>query len=100
MIIKGGIVSVTFRQLSPERIISLVSEGGLSAVEWGGDVHVPHGDLATARDVGRWTRNAGLEVASFGSYYKAGESEEAGLPFTSVLETASALGAPLKNDDR
>jgi len=45
LIIKGGIVSVTFRNLSPERIISLVSEGGLSAVEWGGDVHVPLADL-------------------------------------------------------
>ncbi len=95
LLIKGGLASVTFRHLSPERIVSLVSEGGLSAIEWGGDVHVPHGDLETARDVGRRTRNAGLEVASYGSYYNAGQNEEAELTFTSVLETALALEAPL-----
>ncbi|MBN2132706.1 MAG: sugar phosphate isomerase/epimerase [Sedimentisphaerales bacterium] len=93
--IKSGIASVTFRELSPERIISLVSGAGLSAIEWGGDVHVPHGNLGAARDTGRRTRDAGLEVASFGSYYRAGESEAGGLAFASVLETAVALEAPL-----
>ena len=34
-----GLVSVSFRQLSPDRIAELVSECGLSGVEWGADVH-------------------------------------------------------------
>jgi len=93
--IRGGLVSITFRQLSPEAIVSLVVKAGLQGIEWGGDVHVPHGDLDTAREVGNRTRDVGLEIASFGSYYRVGESEASGLEFASVLETALTLEAPL-----
>ena len=93
--IKSGIVSVTFRQLSPDEIITLVTEARLTAIEWGGDIHVPHGKPDTARRVGARTRDAGLEIASYGSYYRVGESEQAGLNFENGLETAMALGAPL-----
>ena len=86
---------MTFRQLLAEQIIALVSEAQLSAIEWGGDVHVPHGDIEVAREVGCKTREAGLEVAAYGSYYQVGESEAAGLSFASVLETALALGGPV-----
>lgn len=89
--ITTGLVSVTFRKLPPREIVSLVAQAGLDGVEWGGDVHVPHGDLATARDVGRITREAGLRVLAYGSYYRCREGE----PFEPVLETAIALGAPL-----
>ena len=51
MINRTGLVSVTFRKLTPEKIIELVSEAGLNAIEWGGDVHVPHGDLKRAAEV-------------------------------------------------
>lgn len=93
--IKSGLVSVTFRALAPDAIISLVRQAGLDAVEWGGDVHVPHGDLGTAQFVGCATRAAGLKVAAYGSYYRAGESEMNSINFAIVLETATALGAPL-----
>lgn len=91
--IQSGLVSVTFRGLAPTEILSLAQRAGLAAVEWGGDVHVPHGDLACAERVGQQTRAAGLRVASYGSYYRVGHPEE-GLDFTTVLETALALGAP------
>jgi hypothetical protein len=90
-----GLVSVTFRKLTPPQIVELVSLGRLVGVEWGGDVHVPHGDLARGEEVGRMTRDAGLAVAAYGSYFEVGESEAEGLSFASVLETALALGAPL-----
>ncbi|MCF7854003.1 MAG: sugar phosphate isomerase/epimerase [Candidatus Pacebacteria bacterium] len=90
-----GLVSITFRALSPENIVDLVSEAGLAGIEWGGDVHVPHGDVTRAREVNRLTKNAGLQVAAYGSYYRVGQSEEDGLSFTSVLETALVLEAPL-----
>jgi len=41
------------------------------------------------------TRDAGLAVAAYGSYYETAESETAGLSFGRVLDTALALGAPL-----
>jgi hypothetical protein len=40
------------------------------------------------------TESAGLEVSSYGYYYKAGISESEGLRFSIVLETAVALNAP------
>ncbi|MBN1676584.1 MAG: sugar phosphate isomerase/epimerase [Kiritimatiellae bacterium] len=91
----SGLVSVSFRDRSPEELVKVASEAGLEGVEWGGDVHVPHGDLAKAREVRRLTERAGLSVPSYGSYYRAGVSEGEGLPFKQVLETAAALGAPL-----
>lgn len=87
---KSGLTSVTFRDLEPEQIIQLAADAGLDGIEWGGDIHVPPGDFDRAQAIGKATRDAGLEVLSYGSYYRAG-AEEDGIE---ILETASALGAP------
>ena len=92
--IRSGLVSITFRKLSPHTIIDLVTRAGLTGIEWGGDVHVPHGEIDVAREVAQMTRDAGLLVAAYGSYYRVGVSEADGLAFERVLETAMALGAP------
>ena len=57
-----GLVSISFRSLSPEEIIRIAKAAGLSAIEWGGDVHVPFGEIETARRVGEITRAAGLSI--------------------------------------
>ncbi|NLY19085.1 MAG: sugar phosphate isomerase/epimerase [Clostridiaceae bacterium] len=93
--IKTGLVSVTFRNLSPEEIIELVKKAGLDGIEWGGDIHVPHGKVEIAKDVAKKTREAGLNVASYGSYYSLGCEKEKNLPFEKVLESALALEAPV-----
>ena len=90
-----GLVSVTFRSLAPRDIIALVAQARLAGIEWGGDVHVPPGELARAGEIGRMTCDAGLAVAAYGSYYIVGQSEGDGLCFARVLDTAVALGAPL-----
>jgi 3-dehydroshikimate dehydratase len=41
------------------------------------------------------TTEAGLRIAGYASYYRAGRSESQQPPFACVLETALALGAPL-----
>ena len=89
---KPGLVSITFRQLQPAQIVRACEEAGLGLIEWGGDVHVPHGDLAQARAVRELTRNSGLEVAAYGSYLKLGSAE---LSVEAVLDTAAELGAPV-----
>lgn len=98
MPLKSGLVSISFRKLSPDQIVDLVVSQGLQGIEWGGDVHVPHGDLDMAEAVGQLTRDAGLSVASYGSYYRFAECDphtfQEGPTFTSVLLTAKALGAP------
>ena len=91
--IHSGLVSITFRQLSPGAIVDLVAQSGLEGIEWGGDIHVPHGDTLQAQWVRRMTEDAGLSIPSYGSYYRVGHGEP--VPFEAVVETALALGAPL-----
>jgi sugar phosphate isomerase/epimerase len=91
---RPGLVSVTFRSLSPEAVLRLMPGAGLKCIEWGGDVHVPVGRLAAAETVGRRTREAGMAITAYGSYYSLDVSEHQGKPFAAVLDTAVALGAP------
>lgn len=90
--LRPGLCTVSFRQLDRAAVVALAAAAGLDAVEWGGDVHVPHGDLAAAADARRLTAEAGLEVVSYGSYLflDAGAAGRA----AEVLDTAEALGAP------
>ena len=91
--IKTGLLSITFRKLEADEIVRLTAKAGLDAIEWGGDIHVPHGNLEKAAEVGAMTRDAGIETASYGSYFYAGEKEGT-VPAEHVVETAVALGAP------
>lgn len=93
--IRGGLTSVTFRQLSPLEVIKLVERSPLTYIEWGGDVHVPHGDIKLAEQIYQMTVDGGLKISSYGSYYFVGESEPTGLSFQKVLDTAIALKAPV-----
>ncbi|MDR6144063.1 3-dehydroshikimate dehydratase [Microbacterium foliorum] len=88
-LIRPGLCSVTFRALAPEQIVDLVSKAALEVIEWGGDVHVPAGDVTRAERVASLTADAGLKVASYGSYFGAGIAE----PLTPILDSAEALGA-------
>ena len=88
---KLGLCSVTFRQLAVEQVITLAHETGLQGIEWGGDIHVPVGDIKLAERTAALTRQADLEIVSYGSYYRLGERDES---FNKVLETAVHLQAP------
>lgn len=88
----SGLTSVTFRKLTPENIITLAAKAGLDCIEWGGDIHVPHGDLAQASRVRDMTEQSGLVISSYGSYYRAKGSKGRSLEFVKVLETCIALG--------
>jgi 3-dehydroshikimate dehydratase len=89
--LRPGLVSISFRALSPQEIVNLCVQSHLEGIEWGGDVHVPHGDTSMAREVAKMTRDEGLEIAAYGSYYRC----DGALPFERVLESALELGAPL-----
>jgi 3-dehydroshikimate dehydratase len=95
MTIQPGLVSVTFRHLPPHEVVRLAVGAGLTAVEWGGDLHVPHGDLAAAAQVADLTARAGLAISGYGSYYRLGHSESEGLSAADVVAGAARLGAPV-----
>lgn len=87
--LRTGVCSVTFRSRAPGEVIRLARDAKLEGIEWGGDVHVPPGDLRFAEDVGNMTRDQGLEVSSYGSYFRC-----SGEDFAPIVETALALKAP------
>jgi len=86
---KYGLTSVTFRQLDWREIIRIARECNLDGLEWGGDVHVPSGELSHAQKVYQATVEAGLSVLSYGSYYRLGQGQD----FEPVLAVALALRA-------
>lgn len=84
-----GFTSVTFRNKSPEEIITLAKITGAQCIEWGTDVHV--GDVRTAKEVAAKCADEGIAINSLGSYYKAGISAPEG--FEGFCEIARTLGA-------
>lgn len=87
--IRAGLCSVTFRQLAAEEVAARAAAAGLEVIEWGGDVHVPPGDVERAAEVAAATTDAGLAVCSYGSYFRAGADES----LTPILDSATALAA-------
>lgn len=92
--LQPGLVSITFRQLTPREIVDLVVEAELKGIEWGGDVHVPHGEVETAKEVRQMTEDAGLTIPAYGSYYRVA-APDVSPAFDAVLKSAVALNAPV-----
>ena len=90
--VRTGLVSVTFRQLAVEEVVEVAVQAGLAAVEWGGDVHVPLGDLPAARKARALCEDSGLAVAAYGSYLRAGSVDREEI--RTAVTTAAELGAP------
>lgn len=91
-VIRTGLCSVTLRALAMNEVVEVASAAGLECIEWGADVHVLPGDMVAAEAAREATAAAGLRVASYGSYYRAGRDDPAG--FAAVLDSARALRAP------
>ncbi len=89
---RSGLVSISFRKLSIESIIDLCVKAHLEEIEWGGDVHVPLGDLDAARKASRLTAEAGLGISCYGSYVRMTKEERRIFP--DLVDTARTLGAP------
>ena len=86
--IRTGLCSVTLRALAIGDVAAVTAAAGLESIEWGGDVHVPPGDMEAAESARAATAAAGLRVASYGSYYRCHGD------FDAVVASARALGAP------
>ena len=89
-----GLTTVTTRHLSVEETVNIVCEQGLKGIEWEGIKHVIPGDLNAAENARKLCEANEIVIPSYGSYYRVGMSEETGMPFSSVMETALVLGAP------
>lgn len=70
---KTGVVSVSFRKLSVDEVISYTKDAGLRAIEWGSDVHAPYTDTERLNYIAKAQKEAGLYCPSYGTYFKLGE---------------------------
>lgn len=87
---KSGLVSISFRKHTAKEILLAASEAKLSLIEWGGDVHSPHGDKEAAERIAKLSAEYGIGIAEYGSYYIIGQSEPE--LFDKVLLSARTLG--------
>ena len=83
-----GLVSVTFKTKSADDIVELCRNAGLETIEWSEGWHIPEDDPVEAERIGILTRDSGLSVAEYGSYFKLGK----GMDFRKRIVNARALG--------
>jgi 3-dehydroshikimate dehydratase len=94
MNIAPGLCSVTFRSLTADEVIGVACRAGVEGIEWGADVHAPPGGGPMIEALGARSRDAGLEVVSYGSYLGMAPDDDA-TAVDAVLESAMALGSPM-----
>jgi len=87
-----GLCSITLRGLPADDVVTVATRAGIEGIEWGADRHaLPGGGHAVAALAQR-CRDAGIEVASYGSYLGAGPADD---DVDAALDSAEALGAPM-----
>ena len=69
---KLGLVSVSFRENSPEEILNAMKKSGLSYIEWGSDVHAPKDDTETLKEIANLQNEYGIICSSYGTYFRIG----------------------------
>ena len=70
-----GLVSISFRKLTPKQVIDAVAAAGLKYIEWGSDVHAPCNDIARLEEIARMQKESGISCSSYGTYYHIGKEK-------------------------
>ncbi len=84
---KLGLVSVSFRDKTPQEILVAMNECGLRFIEWGSDVHCPP---EKANEIAKLQKEYGIECCSYGTYFKLGVTPICELQ--SYIDAAKVLG--------
>ena len=85
-----GVVSISFRDKSPEEILAAAKAAGLSCVEWGSDVHAPCRQTEKLREIAVLQEKYGITCCSYGTYFRVTRNQpEEILPY---IEAAKILG--------
>lgn len=90
---KLGLCSISFRDKSPEEILSAMKNAGLSYIEWGSDVHAPKGDVEKINKIIKLQKKYRIECSSYGTYFRLGETPIEELE--EYIATAKSLGTDI-----
>ena len=69
-----GLVSVSFRQHTPQEILEAAQKAGISFIEWGSDIHAPCHDTERLMEIAALQREYGVTCSSYGTYFRLGET--------------------------
>lgn len=86
----SGIVSISFRNHSPDKILSAAAEAGLSRIEWGSDVHALKEDPGALAKLAAAQMRTPLRCCSYGTYFRLGISPLEELP--DYIRAAKKMG--------
>ena len=87
---KIGFTSTTLRPIKDlAQIAQIAKQAGADCIEWGGDIHVTN--LQSALLAKTACQNAGIEILSYGTYYRVGCGDLA--KWISICEIAKAMEA-------
>ncbi len=85
-----GLVSVSFRKLTPLEIINLMKRVGVSVIEWGSDIHAPAKETEKLIEIAEMQKEHGIVCSSYGTYFRAGTTPVAEI--TDYINAAKILG--------
>lgn len=85
-----GLVSVSFRKLSPEELVPAAVAAGLKYIEWGSDVHAPYMDIQRLQEIVQLQTTHGVNCCSYGTYFRLGVTPMEELP--GYIRAAKMLG--------
>ena len=69
-----GLVSVSFRDRTPEEILQAMRQAGLTVIEWGSDIHAPCTDTTRLAEIATLQKEHGITCCSYGTYFKFGKT--------------------------
>lgn len=90
---KCGVVSVSFRNHSPEEIIIAAKNAGLDCIEWGSDVHAPFDNMKKVNEIIQLQNKYGISCSSYGTYFRFGKDDVDELQ--RYIDTAKLLGTDI-----
>lgn len=88
-----GLVSVSFRQCTPKKILELAAASGLEAIEWGSDIHAPANDIKALSNIAEMQKEYKISCSSYGTYFRLGATPLDELPQS--INAAKILGTDI-----
>lgn len=85
-----GLVSVSFRELSPTEIIAECKKNNLKYIEWGSDVHAPCDEIDKLNHIAKLQKENGIICSSYGTYFRLGVTDNSEL--VKYIKAAKILG--------
>lgn len=90
---KLGLVSISFRDIAPEKLIEAVKAEELSCIEWGSDVHAPCDNRENLYKIARLQKENGIYCSSYGTYFRLGVNNTDELQ--KYIDAAKILGTDI-----